>query len=158
MNSELNYFSQEELLILKNALKKSLRKVLAYEWINDWSGSSNRFIDKLEFIFDDFSKLILSCHDQEKRIQIYSMYDSEGHNEDLKKQFGEKIRMNTIDAGEFELWKNTIGKKLNAFDFQSDSHGVIAEKLILIFEEEKRIVELGLEDGLSFDFFEEESE
>ena len=158
MNSEKKYFSHEELLLLKQSLKKTSRKILAYEWVNDLAGSTGGFIDKLEIIFEDLTKIILSCHDSENRLQVYSDYDSESHNESLLSQFGGKIRIKTIDAGAFELWKNTIGKKLSAFDFESDDNGVIAEKLILVFEGEKRIIELGMQDGLSIDYYEEEDQ
>ena len=155
MEIDLKYFSHEELLLLKQALKKTIRKILAYEWVNDLAGTSGGFIDKLEFLFDDFSKLILSCHDSEKRIQVYSNYDSDQHNEALKHQFKGKIRVNTIDAGEYDLWKDVLGKKLNSFDFTINENGVVAEKLIFIFESEKRIIELGAHDGLSIDYHEE---
>jgi hypothetical protein len=74
----------------------------------------------------------------------------------LENEFEGKIKVYAIDASTTKMWKDVIGKKLNAVRISRDGELYLSNAIRLDFENELREIEVNPIDGIIIDYFEEE--
>lgn len=142
------YFDSDDLLELKAAESKILQSVFYHNWQNKFkSGDTFEFLDKLELIFSDGSKLVLSAsEDNEPGIIVVHDFDAEKNRLLLLHQFGGKIDSIAEDLTENPLWSLLIGKKLESVGVVDEGDNCyLSDALLLDFGDEKMEIHPGME-------------
>ena len=108
------YFEAEELFDLKAAENKTLARVLYHIWQNKIRPEETfEFLDKLELVFTDGSKLFLTANEEiEAGIVVLKDFDAEKNRLLLLHQFNGKIDHITEELTGNPLWASVVGKKL----------------------------------------------
>lgn len=142
------YFDTEDLIDLKATEKKILKSVLYHNWQNKFNtGETFEFLDKLELIFTDGTRLILSAsEDNEPGIIVVRDFDAEKNRLMLLHQFGGKIDQITEDLTTNPLWSLLIGKKLESVGVVDEGDNCyLSDAILLDFGDEKMEIHPGME-------------
>ena len=150
------YFDNADLIELRKAEKKILKTVIYHNWQNKFVADDPfEFLDKLELIFTDEQKLILSAsEDKVPGIIVVLDFDAEKNKLLLLHQFGGKIDYKTENFTENPLWELCIGKELITIEIVNEGDNCFKSNVILLdFGDEKIEILLGIE-GLIVEPFE----
>ena len=142
------YFDTNDLIDLKAAENKILQSVIYHNWQNKFtSGETFEFLDKLELVFSDGTKLILSAtEDNEPGIIVVQDFDPEKNRLILLHEFGGKIDHIAEDLTENPLWSLLIGKKLEKVGVVDEGDNCfLSDALLLDFGDEKMEIHPGME-------------
>ncbi|HET6992578.1 MAG TPA: hypothetical protein VFJ43_14690 [Bacteroidia bacterium] len=142
------YFSADDLFDLKAAEKKILKSVIYHNWLNKFkSGEIFQFLDKLELVFMDGTRLILSASEEnEPGIIVVRDFDAERNRLLLLHQFGGKIDHLAEDLTNNPLWSLLIGKRLESIGVVDEGDNCyLSDALLLDFGDEKMEIHPGME-------------
>lgn len=153
-NSLGPYFTPEDLHRFKAAEGKILTKVKCYLWQNQ----SNKddiveLIDRVELVLNENEKLDLGCNKEGDGLENLTE-DIRKTAEEVKQEFGGKIKIFVVDASSTSMWKEVIGKKLTAVQLSKEGEYYKADSAVLNFEGEMRIISIHPLDGLIIDYYE----
>lgn len=158
MKNENNntYFSNEALAKFVSAQGKIIEKVICHLWQNKLNPSEVfEIIDNVELLFTDKQKLTIGCNEDGDGLDAID-YNYKMAAAALEKEFEGKIKVYAIDASTTKMWKDVIGKKLNAVRISRDGESYLSNAIRLDFENELREIEVNPLDGIIIDYFEEE--
>jgi hypothetical protein len=154
-NIQRKFFSNEELVLLNALHDKELKEVYCYLWVNKVNSKHPLdMIMALELVTDE-KPIILSIHDTDEAIEVNN-FDFDSIQHQLNEEFGDKIKIYRISASDTGMWKNCIGKKIQAVELTREDKNYYSDSILLNFGEEMRIVNASPLDGLIIDFYEKE--
>jgi hypothetical protein len=142
------YFDTEDIFDLKAAERKTLKSVIYHIWQNKFkTGETFEFLDKLELIFTDNSRLVLSAsEDNEPGIIVVRDFDAEKNRLLLLHEFGGKIDHVSEDLSSNALWEPMIGRKLESVGVVDEGDNCyLSDALLLDFGNEKMEIHPGME-------------
>ena len=114
MNESKTYFSQNALQKFIAAEQKVVKKVVCHLWYNSSNpNEALELIDNVEIYFSGTHKLTISCNEEGTGLDAVD-YNYELETAELKKEFGDKIKIFALDASSTKMWKEVIGKKLES--------------------------------------------
>lgn len=149
------YFSNEALARFVAAQGKTVQRVICHLWQN--SNDKNNvieIIDNVQLHFSDKQVLTISCNEQGDGLDAIEFNFSSTAAE-LEQEFGDRIRIFSLDASATRMWKDVIGKTLEAVQITKENDYYRADSILLNFGNEKRVVTISPVDGLIIDFHEE---
>ncbi len=150
------HFTDHQLKVLTSAEGKTLRKVLIYFWVNRFNPDAQvDLIDNVELCFTDESSIVITCNDDSTGIEVLSDFNFEEEKNQLKQEFGDKIKMIPIDASTTKMWTDVMGETIEAFELSREDEQFLNDALIINFGTEKRSIGISPNDGLIIDYWEE---
>ncbi|MBI3510830.1 MAG: hypothetical protein HY064_09200 [Bacteroidetes bacterium] len=151
------YFSPEELITLKKSEGKTLSAVHYHFWQNKTKpGDIFEFLDKLELIFSDRTRLVFSgTQDDDPGIFLLEDFDAEKTKFLLLKDYGGQIDQRSEDFSPDELWKPAIGKKLVKIELVDDGENMYRNDAVLLNFSTGKIELSPAMEGLIVEPFEE---
>jgi hypothetical protein len=150
------YFSHEALARLVAAQGKIIDKVICHLWQNNIEKESGvELIDNLELHFLGGEKLTISCNQNGDGLDAID-YDYKKAVLELAEEFNGKIKLFAVNASSTKMWQDVIGKKLESVRITKDGDNHLAESVLLVIEDERRIVSISPMDGLVIDYYEED--
>lgn len=143
-------YTKEELQLLLGMEGKTIEKVLYHQWVNNADAEGTmHFIDYMELLFMDHTKILLHRPDEQERITPSIQVDIAALNADVIKEFKGKIKYVTKDFSETLLWKDLIGNPITAVLLDEDEPGIYTtEALVLEAGEAKVLIGLSMGEGL----------
>ena len=142
------YFNFEDLTALKSLEKKTLSRVIYHNWLNKINPQEIfEFLDKLELIFSDKTKIVLSASEETPPgIFIEKDFDAEKNKLLLLHQFSGKIDFQSEELTDNPLWKILIGKKLLKVGVVDEGDNCYLNDAVLLdFGDEKMEIHPGVE-------------
>jgi len=152
----MSHFTDRQLQLLTSAEGKTLKKVMIYFWVNRFNPEAQvDLIDNVELVFTDDSTLVITCNEEGTGIDVIADFNFEEEKEQLKQEFGDKIKMIPIDASTTKMWTDVVGETIEAFELSKEDSQFLNDALIISFGIEKRSVGISPNDGLIIDYWEE---
>ncbi len=151
------YFDTEELLALKAIEHKTLARVIYNLWQNKIDPEETfEFLDKLELVFTDGTKLFLGANeDVTPGIIVLTDFDAEKNRLLLLHEFQGKIDYVSIELTGNGLWALMVGKKLVKVGVVDEGDNCYLNDAVLLdFGDEKMEIHPGVE-GLIVEPYEE---
>jgi hypothetical protein len=148
------YFSIDEVNQLKALNHKGVEKVLYHVWSNTARKDQIvEFIYALEiFTFEGIS-IMISMHDEFKQM-VLTARDIEAEAAQLRKDFGDKVKLFTIDASKRPLIEPFINKPILNVDLEEDEPGLFSNALFILHTEGHSMkIELD-QDGIALSKYE----
>lgn len=150
------YFSDIQLKLLSSIEGKTLKKIVCYFWVNRLNPTESiELIDNLELFFNDNSSLVVTCNEDGNGLDIIDDFNFEAEKNQLKQEFGDKIKIIPIDASSTKMWADVIGETLEAVQLTREDDNYLNDAIVLNFGIEKRTINLSPTDGLIIDYWEE---
>ncbi len=150
------YFSNEALAKFVSAQGKTIEKVICHLWQNKLNPNEIfEIIDNVDLLFTDKQKLTIGCNEKGDGLDAID-FNYKTAAIALENEFEGKIKVYAIDASTTKMWKDVIGKKLNAVRISRDGELYLSNAIRLDFENELREIEVNPIDGIIIDYFEEE--
>jgi hypothetical protein len=152
----MSHFTDHQLKLLTTVEGKTLKKIICYFWVNRFNpNESIELIDNVELLFNDDSSIVITCNEDGNGIDIINDFNFEEEKNQLKEEFGDKIKIIPIDASSTKMWADMIGETLEAIELSREDEDYLNDALILNFGIEKRTINLSPNDGLIIDYWEE---
>ncbi len=153
-------YNQDELALLQGMEGKYIKKVIYHYWVNKTdSVDPLHFIDYMEINFEDQSKIVLHRPDGEERITPLPNINLKELHQEVLTQFKGKIGYVSKDYTQDEVWKDLLGKKINAVLLDEDEPGIYTtEALVLETDDTKVLIGLSMQEGLEAGLFGVEEE
>lgn len=153
--NQRKFFSTNELILLNTLHDKELKDVYCYLWVNKVNSKEPLdMIMALELVTNDKS-VFLSIHDTDEAIEVNNFCFEDIQNQ-LKEEFGEKIKIFRLCASDIGMWKDCIGKKIYAVELTREDDNYYSDSVLLNFGEEMRIINASPLDGLIIDYYEKD--
>lgn len=150
------HFTDPQLKLLTSIEGKTLKKIVCYFWVNRLNpNESVELIDNVELIFNDDKSVVITCNEESNGISIVDDFNFEVEKNQLKLEFGDKIRIIPIDASTTKMWTDVIGETIEAVELSRDGENYLNDALILNFGAEKRTIGISPTDGLIIDYWED---
>ena len=150
------YFTDPQLKLLTSIEGRTLKKIVCYFWVNRLNpNESVELIDNVELVFTDETSVVISCNEDSNGINIIDDFNFEEEKNDLKLEFGDKIKIIPIDASTTKMWTDVIGETIESIDLSRDGENYLNDALILNFGIEKRTIGISPSDGLIIDYWED---
>lgn len=150
------HFTDIQLKLLTSIEGKTLKKIVCYFWVNRLNpNESVELIDNVELFFNDDSSLVITCNEESNGIDVIHDFNFEEEKNQLKQEFGDKIRIIPIDASTTKMWTDVIGETIEAVQLSRDGGNYLNDALILNFGTEKRTIGISPTDGLIIDYWED---
>lgn len=152
------YFSYEDLMELKALEQKKLAQVIYHNWQNKSQPDDVfEFLDRLELIFSDETKIILAANEEENQPGIFVVrdFDAEKTRLLLLHQFGGRIDYYSREMTHNALWTPVMEKTLELVGLVDDGENCFRDDAILLdFGDEKLEIHPAIE-GLMIEPYEE---
>jgi hypothetical protein len=150
------HFSDLQLKILTSIEGKTLKKIVCYFWVNRLNpNESIELIDNIELFFNDETSIVITCNEDGNGLEILNDFNYEEEKNQLKQEFGDKIKIIPIDASTTKMWSEVIGENLESIQLSREEDKYLNDAIILDFGIEKRTINLSPTDGLIIDYWEE---
>lgn len=150
------HFSDHQLQLLTSAEGKTLKKVVIYFWVNRFNPNAQiDLIDNVELLFNDDTSLVITCDDESNGISVLNDFNFEEEKENLKLEFGDKIKIIPIDASTTKMWTDVIGETIEAIKLSKEDEQFLNDALVISFGAEKRSIGISPSDGLIIDYWED---
>ncbi len=150
------HFTNHQLKQLTAIQGKTLKKVIIYFWVNRFNPDAQvDLIDNIKLLFNDDTHLVITCNADSTGIDVIDDFNFEEEKENLKTEFGDKIKMIPIDASTTKMWTDVIGQTIEAIEFSREDEQFLNDALILNFGTEKRSIGISPADGLIIDYWED---
>lgn len=154
-NSSKSYFTDHALAHFVAAEGLTVHRIICHLWVNSMDRNAPiEIIDNVELHFGSDKKLTIGCDAEGTGLDILN-FDYDESAADLKKEFGDKIRMYAVDASATKMWKDVVGKVLKRVRISKDNDKYMSDTIVLDFGEEKREIKAAPLDGVIIDYFEE---
>lgn len=150
------HFTDTQLKLLSSIEGKTLKKIVCYFWVNRLNpNESVELIDNVELVFNDETSVVITCNEDSNGIDVIDDFNFEDEKNQLKQEFGDKIRIIPIDASTTKMWTDVIGETIEAVQLSKDGEHYLNDALILSFGTEKRTIGISPSDGLIIDYWED---
>lgn len=150
------YFTDLQLKLLTSIEGKTLKKIVCYFWVNRLNpNESIELIDNIELFFNDDTSVVITCNEDGNGLEILNDFNYEEEKNQLKQEFGDKIKIIPIDASTTKMWSEVIGETLESVQLSREEDKYLNDAIILDFGIEKRTINLSPTDGLIIDYWEE---
>lgn len=150
------HFTDQQLALLSAIEGKTLSKIICYFWVNKFNPKESvELIDNVELVFNDASSLVITCNEESNGIDVLDDFNFEEEKDQIKAEFGDKIRIIPIDASTTKMWADVIGETIEAVQLSRDGDQYLNDALILSFGAEKRTIGISPSDGLIIDYWED---
>lgn len=150
------YFTDLQLKLLTTIEGKTLKKIVCYFWVNRLNpNESIELIDNIELFFNDDTSVVITCNEDGNGLEILNDFNYEEEKNQLKQEFGDKIKIIPIDASATKMWSDVIGENLESVQLSREEDKYLNDAIILDFGIEKRTINLSPTDGLIIDYWEE---
>jgi len=150
------HFTDTQLKLLTSIEGKTLKKIVCYFWVNRLNpNESVELIDNVELYFSDDTSVVITCNEDSNGIDIIDDFNFEEEKNQLKQEFGDKIRIIPIDASTTKMWTDVVGETIEAIQLSKDGENYLNDALILSFGIEKRTIGISPSDGLIIDYWED---
>ncbi|MDF2449189.1 MAG: hypothetical protein K0R26_1693 [Bacteroidota bacterium] len=151
----MSHFTNHQLQLLATAEGKILKKVMIYFWVNRFNPEAQvDLIDNVELVFED-SNLVITCNEEGTGIDVLTDFNFEEEKNQLKQEFGDKIKIIPIDASTTKMWTDVIGQTIDGFQLSKEDTQFLNDALIIDFGTEKRSIGISPNDGLIIDYWED---
>jgi len=152
--NDSGYISKDTLARFVAAENHKVDRIVCHLWQNLYDpGAPVEVIVNLELVFGDTSHLVISANEEENTLEAID-FDLKRAQEELRSEFGEKIRLHAVDASATSMWKDVSGKILKSVRLSREGDRFMGDSLVLDFGGEQRIISMSPLDGLVIDFFE----
>ncbi len=143
-------YSNEELTLLQGMEGKTLLRVMYHFWVNKTDSIDPlRFLDYMELIFEDQSKIIFHRPDEEERISPLTDLKLHELHQEVLQQFKDKIGYVSKDFSGDEVWKNLIGCPIISVLLDEEEPRIFTtEALVIETEKDKVLIGLSMHEGL----------
>ncbi len=149
------YFTHQALGAFASSQGKNVKQIVCVIWQNLADPSNpTEIIDHIQLRFADSATLAIGCDEEGEGLEVIKPNLKET-SESLQKEFGGKIKLHALDASGTSMWKDVIGKNLEAVQITKDGEHYKSDSVLLNFGEEKRTVTLNPLDGILLDYYEE---
>lgn len=148
------YFSVHELRELYSLMHQELKEIWCYLWINQLSKDPVDMIMAVEIVTHRGS-CVVSVHDTDNAMEVNAFSYPEIR-EKILQEAGDKIHLYRIPASDTQMWKNCIGKKIQAIELTREGENYLCDSMVLNMGDEMRIIRAGVLDGLVIDFYEKD--
>lgn len=150
------HFTDPQLKLITSIEGKTLKKIVCYFWVNRLNpNESVELIDNVELVFTDDKSIVITCNEDSNGINVIDDFNFEEEKNQLKMEFGDKIKIIPIDASTTKMWTDVIGETLEAVQLSRDGERYLNDALILNFGTEKRTIGISPSDGLIIDYWED---
>ena len=154
-NSSKSFFTDQALAHFVAAEGLTVQKIICHLWVNSMDRDAPiEIIDNVQLQFGADKMLTIGCDAEGTGLEILN-FDYNESVADLKKEFGDKIRMYAVDASATKMWKDVVGQVLKHVRISKEDGKYISDTIVLDFGEEKREIKAAPLDGVIIDYFEE---
>jgi hypothetical protein len=151
------YFTFQELTRLNGLEGKHISEVNYYVWVNRIDQAAPYvFIDKLEIIFSDANKIILTAGEESNALYVLHDFDAAEEILMLEHRFSGQITLKKFGASKDKFWKDVLNLRIQTVQLSKDGDQYLSDAVVLDFGEEKRLIGLSPEEGIIIDYFEED--
>jgi hypothetical protein len=154
-NSSKSYFTDHALSHFAAAEGLTVQKIICHLWVNSMDREAPvEIIDNVELHFGPDKKLTIGCDVEGTGLEVVN-FNYDESTADLKKEFGDKIRMYSVDASATKMWQDVVGKVLIHVRLTKEDGKYMSDTIVLDFGEEKREIKAAPLDGVIIDYYEE---
>lgn len=150
----MGYFSNAEVIQLKELENKKLIRAYRHDWVNKAKSEHYRFIDYIELQFEGLLPLFFYAPEDQLGMQLIHV-DVDAKKQEIKEMFAGKITIETKDLARDEIWIDCMNKPLIHLELIKDSTKQYVNDVVYFKFTEQAIEISPAMEGLDYDIYEE---
>lgn len=157
---KITCLNPEEIQLLKHFNNKDkIRTVFYYYWINTSNPDEHyRFIDVIEFVFEDNTSLFFKLNDDDSGIAIIDKFEFEKYKISLQTEFLQQIRIQKVETSSLEIWKSALKNSFQEITAISQGGRFLTTNFWIEFKNQKIELHFHPVEGLIVTEYEESLE